>query len=114
LSLDTTDSRSNALSVDGVFTALATHERQGFHFRLVGHPVGIKITETELEADSMHLVPVIVLVISLVTWSLCRSWRLTALAIGTLLVSWPGPSACSGGSGGRGPPSCRSWLPVCW
>ena len=87
LSLESTESEMNARVVTDLLAALEPHQAAGFRFRLIGHPVMIKLTETDLDADAMRIVPALVLVIALVTWAFCRSWRATLAAIGTLLVS---------------------------
>lgn len=87
MSLESTESEMNARVVTGLLAALEPHEAAGFRFRLMGHPVLIQLTETDLDADAMRIVPAIVLVIALVTWFFCRSARATFAAIGTLLVS---------------------------
>jgi uncharacterized protein len=87
VSFDSVDSEATARAVDGVLAALEPHRERGFEFRIFSLPVLIKLTEKDAQADSMRIVPGILLVIALVLWASCRSWRATAAVLATLLLS---------------------------
>jgi hypothetical protein len=67
--------------------ALAPFEGEGFSFHLVGDPVAFVVAGADLQADSIKLVPAIVLLIAVVLVALFGSWSLAAASLATVGVA---------------------------
>ncbi|MCP3985854.1 MAG: MMPL family transporter [bacterium] len=87
--LASSESASTIAVVRALQRELARFEEQGFEFHLVGQAVELLITDEDLAADSVRLVPATVALIALVIFVLYRSWipvGATLLTLGVTLL----------------------------
>lgn len=72
IELDSSDSDVTGPVLEALTAALAPYEAAGFTFHLVGDPVSFFVAGADLQADSLRLVPVIVVLIAGTIFALFR------------------------------------------
>jgi predicted RND superfamily exporter protein len=87
IELDSSESQVGVDVLRSLRGALAPFEDDGFSFHLVGDPVAFVVAGADLQADSIALVPAIVLLIAAVLATLFGSLRITAAALSSVGVA---------------------------
>jgi predicted RND superfamily exporter protein len=87
IELDSSESRIGVEVLRTLRGALAPFEDQGFSFHLVGDPVAFVVAGADLQADSIALVPAIVVLIAVVLSVLFGNVRMTAAALASVGVA---------------------------